>query len=55
MNEIMKQGYRIYCRQRGQVFLFDRHTGKRESLDTADEEVAQRLLHAKNEAHNISP
>ena len=50
MNEIMKPRYRIYRRQGGVFYLFDRHTGKRESLETADEAAAQRLLHAKNEA-----
>lgn len=47
MNKIMKPKYRIYCRQGGQFYLFDRHTGKRESLQTSDEAVARRLLHAK--------
>src|SRR5512136_1309092 len=50
MNEIMKPRYRIYRRQGGVFYLFDRHTGKRESLETDDEAVAKRLLHAKNEA-----
>jgi hypothetical protein len=50
MNEIMKPRYRIYRRQGGVFYLFDRHTGKRESLETADEAEARRLLHAKNEA-----
>jgi hypothetical protein len=27
MNEIMKQRYRIYRRQGGVFYLFDRHTG----------------------------
>jgi integrase len=52
MNEIMKQRFRIYCRQGGQFYLFDRNTGKRESLETSDEDVARRLLHAKNEAQH---
>jgi integrase len=50
MNEIMKPRYRVYRRQGGMFYLFDRHTGKRESLETADEAAAQRVLHAKNEA-----
>jgi integrase len=50
MEEIMKPRYRIYRRQGGVFYLFDRHTGKRESLETADAAAAQRLLHAKNEA-----
>ena len=51
MNEIMNARYRMYRRHRGVFYLFDRHTGKRESLQTADESVARRLLHAQNEAH----
>ena len=50
MKEIMKPRYRIYRRRGGMFYLFDRHTGKRESLETADQAAAQRLLHAKNEA-----
>ena len=50
MNDIMKPRYRIYRRQGGVFYLFDRHTGKRESLETADEAAAWRVLHAKNEA-----
>lgn len=50
MKKIMKPRYRIYRRQGGQFYLFDRHTGKRESLETCDEAIARRLLHAKNEA-----
>jgi hypothetical protein len=49
MKEIMKPRYRIYRRQGGVFYLFDRHTGKRESLETADEAAAQRLLHAKKQ------
>ena len=51
MNEFMNQRYRMYCRQGGVFYVFDRHTGKRESLQTTDEAAAQRLLHARNEAH----
>lgn len=36
---------------RGVFYMFDRQSGKRESLGTADPHVAARLLHAKNEAH----
>ena len=50
MKEIMKTRYRIYRRQGGQFYLFDRQTGKRESLETEDEKTAMRLLFAKNEA-----
>jgi integrase len=51
MNEIMNAKYRMYRRQRGVFYVFDRHTGKRESLQSADENEARRLLHARNEAH----
>ena len=51
MNEIMKQRYRVYCRQGGIYYAFDRFTGKRESLETTDHATALRLLHARNEAH----
>jgi integrase len=50
MREIMKLRHRIYRRQGGVFYLFDRLTAKRESLETADEGAARRLLHAKNEA-----
>jgi len=50
MNEIMKPRYRIYRRQGGMFYLFDRHNGKRESLQTTDKPTALRLLQAKNEA-----
>ena len=51
MNEIMNAKYRMYRRQRGVFYVFDRQTGQRESLQTADENEARRLLHARNEAH----
>ena len=50
MTKIMKPRYRIYRRQGGIFYLFDRHTGKRESLQMADAEAARRVLQAKNEA-----
>ncbi len=50
MTQIMNQRYRIYRRQAGVFYLFDRVTGKRESLNTKDVREATRLLHAKNEA-----
>ena len=50
MNEIMNQRYRIYRRQGGLFYRFDRHTGKRESLETTDQDAARRLLRGKNEA-----
>jgi len=50
MPAIMKTRFRLYRRQDGIFYLFDRQTGQRESLTTDDPHVAQRLLHAKNEA-----
>ena len=50
MNEIMKPRFRMYRRQGGIFYVFDRLTGKRESLQTADEDAALRVLHARNEA-----
>jgi len=50
MNEIMKQRFRMYRRERGVFYVFDRVTGKRESLETDDPAIADRLLHAKNES-----
>ncbi|MCP5521867.1 MAG: tyrosine-type recombinase/integrase [Verrucomicrobiales bacterium] len=50
MTDIMKPRYRIYRRQRGVFYLYDRQTGSRESLQTANERTAIRLLHARNEA-----
>lgn len=50
MHAIMKPRFRLYRRHGGVFYLFDRQTGKRESLTTADPHVATRLLHAKNEA-----
>jgi len=50
MNEIMKPRYRLYRRQRGVFYVFDRLTGKRDSLETDDPHTAARLLHARNEA-----
>ena len=46
----MKPRYRIYRRQGGVFYVFDRETGRRESLQTANATVAHRLLHARNEA-----
>lgn len=50
MTNIMKQRFRLYRRQRGVFYLFDNLTGKRQSLNTKDNQEAIRLLHAKNEA-----
>ena len=51
MKEIMNARFRMYRRQRGIFYLFDRHTNQRTSLQTADEREARRLLNAQNEAH----
>ena len=51
MPAIMKARFRLYRRHGGVFYVFDRQSGKRESLSTADPHVAARLLHAKNEAH----
>jgi len=53
----MKQRFRLYQRDKnasgnkGVFYLEDTQTGKRNSLHTTDPEVAERLLHAKREAH----
>ncbi|MCL4176583.1 MAG: tyrosine-type recombinase/integrase [Verrucomicrobia bacterium] len=46
----MKPRFRLYRRHAGMFYLFDRLTGKRESLETSDPAAARRLLHARNEA-----
>lgn len=51
MTENMKKRFRIYRRHGSSFYLFDCLTKKRESLQTTDKATAQRLLHAKNEAH----
>ncbi len=51
MMRIMNQRFRMYRRQGGVFYLFDRTTSKRQSLETDDEATALRLLHAQNEAH----
>ena len=50
MNEIMTQRFRMYRRQGGMFYVFDRITGQRQSLETADHATAVRLLHARNES-----
>jgi integrase len=48
----MKQKYRLFrLNSTGIFFLQDRRTGRQESLQTRDSDVAQRLLHARNETH----
>lgn len=47
----MKKKYRLF--RRGKVFwVQDNETGKQESLRTGDRVTAERLLHARNEAHH---
>jgi len=47
----MQQRYRLFLR-RGSVYYFvDNLTGRQESLGTKDRKDAERLVHAKNEAH----
>lgn len=46
----MKSKYRLF--RRGQVFWCqDNYTGRQQSLGTKDRGLAERLLHARNEAH----
>ncbi len=52
MRKIMKPRYCVYRRQGGVFYQFDRHTGKCESLETADE--GARLCATTNYAANQS-
>lgn len=47
----MMQRYRLFKRGWGVYYCFDNQTGKQESLGTRSKQEAQRILHAKNEAH----
>ena len=48
----MKPRFRMYQRGcNGRFYIEDNATGKQESLGTSDHDEAQRLLHARNEAH----
>lgn len=53
----MKQRFRLYQRAKNAngkesvFYLWDTETGKRNSLHTTDPKVAERLLHARREAH----
>lgn len=47
----MKLRFRLFQRNNGIFFIEDRVTKKQASLKTRDRAVAQRLFHAKNEAH----
>lgn len=49
MKEIMKLRSRIFRRKDSLFYFFDRDTGQRRTLGTADRAIAQRLIHAKNE------
>jgi integrase len=49
MKEIMKLRFRMFRRKDGIFYFFDRDTGQRRTLGTADRAIAQRLIHAKNE------
>ena len=48
----MKNRYRLVCYRKrgGAYFLHDKQTGRRENLDTADEDEATELLTTKNDA-----
>lgn len=46
----MKQRYRTFRRENGIYYSFDTLVRKRDSLNTADQETAQRLVNALNEA-----
>jgi integrase len=46
----MKPAYRKYRRDKKNYYLCDNRTGERKTLNTADEQEADRLLHAANEA-----
>lgn len=47
----MKQRYRLFKRGWGVYYACDNQTGQQESLATRNKGEAQRLLHARNEAH----
>lgn len=47
----MKYKYRLFQRRTGIFFIQDNETGRQESLKTRDKRQAQRLFHARNEAH----
>jgi len=47
----MKSRYRLYRRNAGVFYSFDKVTGKRESLQTFDAKQAASLIDAKNEGH----
>ncbi|MCX6901649.1 MAG: hypothetical protein NT105_23460 [Verrucomicrobia bacterium] len=47
----MKIRFRMYRRRNGVFYCEDGATGKQESLGTKTRNEAERLIHAKNEAH----
>lgn len=47
----MKLKFRLFQRSTGIYFIEDRETKKQESLRTRDKAEAERVLHARNEAH----
>ncbi len=47
----MKAKYRLFERASGVFYIEDTETKRQESLQTKDKDVAHRLWHAKNEAH----
>src|SRR5580765_9046233 len=47
----MQLKFRLFRRSSGIYFIEDRFTAKQESLRTRDEGEAERLVHARNEAH----
>lgn len=48
----MKQRFRMFRRGWGTYYYEDTQTGKQESLHTRSKQDAQRLVHARNEAHH---
>lgn len=47
----MKAKYRLYQRDNGVFYLEDTESKRQESLKTRDKAAAERLYHARNEAH----
>src|SRR5688572_2036106 len=51
MDQSMQKKFRLYRRKNGVFYLHNNQTGKQESLKTSDRIQAERLWHARNEAH----
>ena len=49
----MLNKYRLFQRANGVFYWQDNESGKQGSLRTKDRKAAQKLLHAKNEAHRL--